>query len=338
MRPEAEGAERAGLRVLVTGGAGYIGSHTVEVLRAGGHVPVVLDSLVSGHRAAVPGFPLVVGDVGDRDLLDRTLREHRIDLVVHFAALKSVEASQRDPLGYFRTNVASTIVLLEAMAAAGVTMLVYSSSCAIYGTPATLPVDETAPLCPENPYGETKAAVERILGWMDGRSPLRSMRLRYFNAAGAAADGANGEDPRGAQNLVPIVMAAALGRGPVTINGTDYDTPDGTPVRDYIHVVDLARAHALAVEHLAGGGKPQALNLGTGRGASVRDIVRAVERVSGRPIETIEGPRRPGDPPAVLADPGRAEAVLGWRARHDLEDIVDSAWRWHERHPDGFAD
>lgn len=332
-------ADPSGLSVLVTGGAGYIGSHTAEVLRGRGHRPIVLDNLERGHREAVPDVPLVIGDVGDRQLVEEVLREHGASAVIHFAALKSVEESQQDPLRYFRANVMGTLQLLEAMAATGTTLLVYSSSCAVYGTPAVLPVDESAPLRPDNPYGETKAAVERILDWMSGRSPIRSVRLRYFNAAGAALDGSNGEDPRGAANLIPIVLSAALGRrGPVTINGIDYETPDGTAIRDYVHVLDLAEAHALAIDHLARGGGPEVMNLGTGRGASVREIVDIAERASGRRIETVAGPRRPGDPPAVVADPSRAAAVLGWRSRFDLDDIITSAWRWQERHPDGFAD
>ena len=325
--------------VLVTGGAGYIGSHTAALLRQRGFRPVAFDSLVHGHRGAVRDLPLVVGDVADHEHVVRTLRDHQVQAVIHFAALKSVEESLRDPVGYFRANVVATLALAEAMAEAEVPVLVYSSSCAVYGTPASLPVDELAPLRPDNPYGESKATTERLLNWISDHTRLRAISLRYFNAAGAALDASNGEDPRGATNLIPIVMAAALGkRGPVVINGTDYDTPDGTAVRDYVHVLDLAAAHVRAVEHLMRGGRPITLNLGTGRGASVREIIRMTENASGRTIPIVEGPRRIGDPPAVLANPLLAMDTIGWRSEHDLESMVSSAWRWHERHPDGFDD
>jgi UDP-glucose-4-epimerase GalE len=287
----------------------------------------------------VRDIPLVVGDVADRELVARTLRDHRVQAVIHFAALKSVEDSLRDPVGYFRANVAATLALVEAMTDAEVPLLVNSSSCAVYGTPASLPVDELAPFRPDNPYGETKATTERLLSWISSQTGLRAMSLRYFNAAGATLDASNGEDPRGATNLIPIVMAAALGRrGPVIINGTDYDTPDGTAIRDYVHVLDLAAAHVRAVEHLLDGGAPTTLNLGTGRGASVREIIELTRRASGRTIPVVEGPRRVGDPPVMVADASRALDTIGWRAEHDVESMVDSAWRWHEGHPGGFDD
>jgi UDP-glucose 4-epimerase len=327
------------IRVLVAGGAGYIGSHTVRALAERGHHPVVLDTLATGHAAAVPGVPLVVGDVADSGLVEATLRDHRIEAVIQFAALKSVEASVADPIGYFRANVATTMALAEAMTHAGVRSLVFSSSAAVYGTPAVLPVDEGAPLQPENPYGETKATVERFLGWLERAGGLRSIRLRYFNAAGAALDGSNGEDLRHATNLVPLVMATALGRrGPLEIYGTDYPTPDGTAVRDYVHVVDLAEAHTAAVDHLIGGGDSATINLGTGSGASVREVIDIARTVTGHGIPSLDGPRRAGDPAAIWAATGRARSVLGWQARLGLEDIIASAWRWHRSHPDGFGD
>ena len=324
------------MRVLVTGGAGYIGSETVRLLTARGHEPVVLDTLERGHRAAVDTAPLIVGSVADAGLVESTLRDHRIEAVVHFAALKSVEASFVDPAGYFGTNVGGTFALLGAMGRAGVSDLVYSSSCAVYGTPSDLPVRETSELRPENPYGETKLLVERALPWFAGAG-IRSISLRYFNAAGAAFDGRNGEDWTDAPNLVPVVIKAALGRGPaVRILGSDYPTPDGTAIRDYVHVADLAEAHLLAVEALAGGLPSTTVNLGTGQGSSVREVIEAVGAAAGRPVPVIEAPRRLGDPAAIWADPDRAEAALGWRARHRLDAIVETAWRWHSTHPDGY--
>ncbi len=324
------------MRVLVTGGAGYIGSETVRLLAARGHLPVVLDTLERGHPAAVGGAALVVGSIADATLVETTLREHAIEAVIHFAALKSVEASLLDPAGYFETNVGGTFALLEAMGRAGVNRLVYSSSCAVYGTPSDLPVLETSELRPENPYGETKVLVERALPWFD-EIGLRSVRLRYFNAAGAAFDGRHGEDWTDAPNLVPVVIKAALGLGPaVRVLGSDYPTADGTAVRDYVHVADLAEAHLLAVEALARGLPSTTLNLGTGEGSSVRQVIDAVGAVAGRPVPEVAAPRRVGDPAAVWADARLAEATLDWRARHRLPAIVETAWRWHSTHPDGY--
>lgn len=325
------------MRVLVTGGAGYIGSETVRLLAARGHEPVVLDTLERGHRAAVEAAPLIVGSVTDRGLVERVIREHAIEGVVHFAALKSVEASFSDPAGYFATNVGGSFALLGAMARTGLKTLVYSSSCAVYGTPSDLPVSESSELRPENPYGETKLLVERALRWFDGTG-VRSVSLRYFNAAGAALDGRHGEDWTDAPNLVPVVIKAALGRGPaVRILGSDYPTPDGTAIRDYIHVADLGEAHVLAVEALAGGLPSTVLNLGTGRGSSVREVIDAVARIGRRPVPTVDAPRRVGDPAAIWADASRATEVLGWHARHDLDTIVGTAWRWHSTHLDGYG-
>ncbi len=325
------------MRVLVTGGAGYIGSETVRLLTTRGHKPVVLDTLERGHRAAVDGASLVVGSVADAALVESTLRDHRIEAVIHFAALKSVEASFVDPAGYFGTNVGGSFALLGAMGRAGVPALVYSSSCAVYGTPSDLPVRETSELRPENPYGETKLLVERALRWFDGAG-IRSISLRYFNAAGAAFDGRHGEDWTDAPNLVPVVIKAALGRGPaVRVLGSDYPTPDGTAIRDYVHVADLAEAHLLAVEALAGGLASTTVNLGTGQGSSVREVIEAVGAAAGRPVPVVEAPRRTGDPAAIWADPDRAAATLGWSARHRLDAIVETAWRWHSTHPDGYA-
>lgn len=325
------------MRVLVTGGAGYIGSETVRLLAARGHEPVVLDTLERGHRASIDGAPLVVGSVADSALVERTIRSHGIRSVIHFAALKSVEDSFRDPVGYFETNVGGSFALLGAMGRAGLTDLVYSSSCAVYGTPSDLPVRETSELRPENPYGESKLLVERALRWFDGAG-IRSVSLRYFNAAGAAFDGRHGEDWTDAPNLVPVVIKAALGRGPaVRILGTDYPTPDGTAIRDYIHVSDLADAHVLAVEALADGLAGTTLNLGTGQGSSVRQVIDAVARAASHAVPTVDAPRRAGDPAAIWADASRAEAEIGWRAQHGLEAIVDTAWHWHATHLDGYG-
>jgi UDP-glucose 4-epimerase len=325
------------VRILVTGGAGYIGSHTARHLQARGDDVVVLDSLVTGHRAAVDGLPLIVGDIRDAQLVESSVRQRRIDTVVHFAALKSVEASVCDPFGYFDVNVGGTMTLARAAIAGGVQRLVFSSSCAVYGQPDRLPVDEGGELNPENPYGETKLAAERLLRSLETATGLRTVALRYFNAAGAAEDGTTGEDWLGASNLIPSVLRVAAERdAALSVFGTDFPTPDGTAIRDYVHVLDLAEAHARAIDHLAGNGRSIALNIGTGRGSSVREVVETAESVVGRPIPIVEAGRRPGDPPAVWADPRLASEVLGWTARRDLRAILESAWNWHQRHPRGY--
>jgi UDP-glucose 4-epimerase len=325
------------VRVLVTGGAGYIGSETVRRLAARGHEPVVLDTLERGHRSSLDGAPLIVGSIANGELVEATIREHGIEAVIHFAALKSVEDSLNDPAAYFATNVGGTFNLLQAMARSGLRRLVYSSSCAVYGTPSTLPVRETSELHPENPYGETKLLVERALAWFAGAG-FSTISLRYFNAAGAALDGRHGEDWTDAPNLVPVVIKATLGLGPpVRILGSDYPTPDGTAIRDYVHVADLADAHLVAVEALAGGLGGTTLNLGTGVGSSVQQVIDAVGRAAERTVPTIASPRRAGDPAAIWADASRAEEVLGWRASHTLESIVETAWRWHSTHPAGYG-
>lgn len=326
------------MRILVTGGAGYIGSHTARHLRDRGDDVVVLDSLVTGHRAAVGDVPLIVGDIRDADLVEATVRDHRIEAVVHFAALKSVEASVYDPFGYFDVNVAGTMTLARGAIAGGVDRLVFSSSCAVYGRPDTLPVDESGRLAPENPYGETKLAAERLLASVEAATGMRTIALRYFNAAGAADDGSTGEDWAGAVNLIPSVLRVAAGReAAVHVFGTDFPTPDGTAIRDYVHVLDLAEAHARALDHLAGGGGSRAINIGTGDGSSVREVIAAAEAVVGRPIPVVEAARRAGDPPAVWADARLASELLGWTSRRDLEAILRSAWGWHQGHPDGYA-
>ncbi len=326
------------MRILVTGGAGYIGSATVRRLLGGPHTPIVLDTLQHGHRAAVAGAHLVVGDVRDIPLVRAILERESIEAVIHFAALKAVEESVSDPIGYLATNVGGTVALLEAMRGTMARDFIFSSTCAVYGTPTKLPVSEAAPLAPENPYGASKLIAEQALRWSAGAG-IRSIALRYFNAAGADAEGHHGEDDATPANLIPIVMKVALGRAPaVRIYGTDYPTPDGTAVRDYIHVDDLAEAHLAALDHLLAGGQSGELNLGTGRGSSVREIVDLARIVSGRQIPTEDHPRRPGDADAVWADTTLASERLGWTARHDLRAILASAWAWHSEHPDGYAE
>ena len=327
------------MRILVTGGAGYIGSETARRFVSAGHDVVVLDDLRRGHREAVERIPLIVGDVRDLDLVTDTLRRQRIEAVVHFAALKSVEESVADPGSYFDVNVGGTLAVLRAMARTGVRRFVFSSSCAVYGMPDRSPVDESAPLRPMNPYGESKLASEQLLPWFESAHGIRSAVLRYFNAAGAADDGAHGEDWSDAQNLIPIVMKVAAGQEPaVRVFGTDHPTPDGSAIRDYIHVGDLAEAHRCALEAIETAEQAVIANVGTGVGASVIEVIEAARRITGRAIPTEPAPRREGDPPAIWADTSNAESVLGWRASHGLDDIIRSAWAWHSRHPDGYAE
>ena len=300
-----------------------------------GYVPVVYDNLSRGHREAVRWGPLVEGDIGDRAQLRRAFAEYRVTAVMHFAAYAYVGESVADPALYYRNNLTGTLALLDAMREAEVREIVFSSTCATYGTPDTLPLRETAPQNPVNPYGETKLAMERALHWYGRAYGLRAVSLRYFNAAGADPDGELGEDHDPETHLVPLVLRAALGQGPaVEIFGTDYPTPDGTAIRDYIHVDDLAAAHLRALERLRAGGGSIALNLGTGLGHSVREVLAAAEAVSGRKVPAHAAPRRPGDPPALVADPSLAAEVLGWRANcSGIEEIVGSAFAWHARRP-----
>jgi UDP-glucose-4-epimerase GalE len=324
--------------VLVTGGAGYIGSHTVRALRDAGTDVVVLDSLEYGHREAVLDAPLEVGDIADAALVTRVVDQHQVDAVVHFAAYKAAGESMEVPERYFENNVARSARLLAALQSAGVRRFVFSSTCAVYGTPRTLPVDEDHPTGPESPYGESKRIVEQMLRWFDECHALRSVSLRYFNAAGASPDARIGEDNPRPLNLVPLAMQAALGQLEVLqINGTDYPTPDGSTIRDYIHVDDLADAHVRALDYLAGGGASEVVNVGTGRGASTIEVIEGTKRVSGVDFPTRAGPRRPGDPTEVYADNRRARDVLGWTPSYDLDAILESAWKWHSTHPHGYA-
>jgi UDP-glucose 4-epimerase len=326
------------MRVLVTGGAGYIGSHTVALLRARGDFVVVLDSLEFGHREAIGDAPLVVGRTQDQALVGQVIGDHQLDAIIHFAAYKAAGESMSKPAKYFANNVSGSLCLLEAAQQAGVRRFVFSSTAAVYGTPQSLPVGEDAPLHPENPYGESKLLVEQMLRWFDTCHGLRGVALRYFNAAGAALDASNGEDPRLVQNLIPLVMNAATGRAAkVSVFGTDYPTPDGTCIRDYIHVLDLAEAHARALDFLTTHDRSEVFNLGTGKGASVFEVLQEARRASGVNFAVENTARRPGDPAAVWADNRKARALLGWQPRYGLREIIETAWAWHRSHPDGFC-
>jgi UDP-glucose-4-epimerase GalE len=324
--------------VLVTGGAGYVGSHTAKALRRAGHPVVVFDDLSAGHRAAALGAPLVEGDIGDVDAVRRALRASGAGAVLHFAARLAPAESVRDPLGYYRVNVTGTLATLEAMAAEGCTRFVLSSTCAVYGEPVETPIREDHPTAPVNAYGQTKLAVEHALPHLERAHGIRAIRLRYFNAAGADPDGELGEDHAPEIHLIPRAIEAARGGPPLEVFGDDYPTPDGTCLRDYVHVSDLADAHVRALAHLARGGASTAYNLGTERPSSVLEVLGAVERVSGLPVPRRVGPRRPGDPAVLFASARKAREELGWvPARAGIDAIVGDAWRWHLAHPDGFG-
>lgn len=326
------------MTVLVTGGAGYIGSHTARLLRERGRDIVILDSLEGGHREAALGAPLVVGDIADADLVTRTITEHGVDSIVHFAAYKAAGESMEDPGKYFGNNVAKTSALVDAARTVGVDKVVFSSSCSVYGTPQVLPVDESHPFAPESPYAESKRIVEDMLRWYDVAHGTRSVSLRYFNAAGASTDARIGEDWTVTLNLVPLVMKAAYGLIPqVSVFGTDYPTRDGTAVRDYVHVDDLADAHVRALEYLESGGATTAINLGTGVGSTVREVIETAREVTEREIPSVDTDRRPGDPFDVYGDLRRAKELLGWSPTHDLRHILRTAWAWHSTHPDGYG-
>ncbi len=324
------------MRVLVTGGAGYIGSHTAKALARQGHEPVVFDNLSLGHREAVKWGPLVEGDLADAEALRAALRQHRIEAVIHFAAYAYVGESVVNPRKYFANNVSNALMLLGAMLDEGVRRVIFSSTCATYGVPRAVPINEEHPQQPVNPYGEAKLFVERALRWYGEAYGLQWVALRYFNAAGADLDGELGENHEPETHLIPLAILAALGGPSLRVMGTDYPTPDGTAIRDYIHVADLADAHVKGLDYLARGGASIALNLGTGRGYSVREVVAAVARAAGRSVAVEDAPRRAGDPPELVADARRAIATLGWQPRwSSLDSICSSAFRWLERaaHP-----
>jgi UDP-glucose 4-epimerase len=318
------------MRVLVTGGAGYIGSHMVLALKTAGHEATVIDDLSAGHRDAVPaGVEFVEADVADRTRVTDVLRARQIEAIVHFASRIQVGESVVDPRKYYTGNLAAAVSLLESALDAGVRRFVLSSTAAVYGDPVRVPIDEDHPTAPINPYGETKLAIERMLASYRRAYGLSFAALRYFNAAGADADGGLAERHHPETHLIPIVLEAAAGRRPhVSVFGRDYDTPDGTCIRDYVHVTDLCDAHLAALEHLAAGGAGGAFNLGTGKGHSVAEVIEVAERVTGRPVPVVDGPRREGDPPRLVAAVDRAARVLGWRAkRPGIEAIVRDAWR-----------
>jgi UDP-glucose-4-epimerase GalE len=327
------------MRILVTGGAGYIGSHAVRLFLARGHDVWLYDNLCYGHRAAVPAERLIVADLAEEQRLDQALVLHRIEAVVHFAAFAYVGESVRDPAKYYRNNFVNTLTLMECMRRNGVRRMVFSSTCATYGVPERVPITEDEKQRPINPYGQGKLAVERALADYAAAYGWGYAALRYFNAAGASPDGTIGEDHDPETHLIPLVLDVALGKRPhIEVFGTDYPTPDGTCIRDYIHVDDLAEAHLLALEALPSG-KGLCLNLGTGRGYSVREVIRTAEEVTGKPVAVKEGPRRPGDPPVLVAASEKVQRELGWRPRYtQLQPILETAWQWHKRHPRGYDD
>ena len=319
--------------ILVAGGAGYIGSHTCLDLYNKGFTPIVYDNLSNGHAEFVKWGPLEIGDIRDRTKLDDVLKRYKPQAIVHFAAAIEVGASVRDPCAYYDNNVAGTITLLRAAQAAGIDKFVFSSTCATYGVPSSVPMNEAHAQMPINPYGHSKLIVEQILQELDRYQGFRSCILRYFNAAGADPEGRIGEWHSPETHAIPIVMDAALGRRPYfQIMGTDYDTRDGSCVRDFVHVLDLADAHTRAIEHLLNKGTSQALNLGTGHGTTVIELVETVRTIVGRSFDVRYGPRREGDSPVLVADNALAKRMIGWSPRHDLRSIIDTAWNWHANH------
>jgi UDP-glucose 4-epimerase len=329
------------MNVLVVGGAGYIGSHCVRQLIAAGHRPIVLDNLAYGHRGAVPPtVKLFDANLGDEESVGRILRAEQIEVVMHFAAYCFVGESVTNPLKYYFNNVVATLHLLKAMLDAGVTKFVFSSTCATFGVPATLPIHENLPQAPINPYGQTKLDIENALKALAHANGLSFAAFRYFNAAGAAEDGSIGEDHDPETHLIPVAIDVAIGKRPhLELFGTDYPTPDGTCLRDYVHVDDLSRAHIAVFERLAQPGTQLFYNLGTGTPTSNRAVIRAVEKATGKTVKLIESPRRPGDPPALYADSTKAKTELGWKVKFpDIDSIVATAWRWHSSHPEGYDD
>lgn len=328
------------MAVLVTGGAGYIGSHCVRVLRDAGYHCVIYDNLSEGHREAVEGFTLVEGDLSDTRLLEETINQYRIDRVLHFAAFALVGVSMKEPIKYYQNNIGGTASLLDAMRRANVKQIVFSSTCATYGEHVPVPITENVPQKPCNPYGESKLAVETLLRRCADAYGIKSLSLRYFNAAGAMPDGSIGEAHKLETHLIPLVLQEALVHGKqLKIFGTDYPTRDGTCIRDYIHVLDLAEAHLQALRYLEAGGATQFLNLGTGSGSSVKEVIDIARMVTGIDIAYTKTDRRPGDPPVLVAAAHQAEKVLGWiPKRSNLQTIVKDAWAWHQSHPKGYKE
>lgn len=328
------------MAVLVTGGAGYIGSHTVAELIALGEEVVVVDSLETGHRDSLLGGTLEVGDIRDRTFMDGVFKKHSIESVIHFAAYSLVGESMSNPVKYYDNNVHGTLVLLDAMKDNGVKRIVFSSTAATYGEPERTPIVESDRTNPTNVYGETKLTMERMMRWFDVAYGIKYVALRYFNAAGAHESGLIGEDHRPESHLVPLILQTAQGkRDEITVFGNDYPTPDGTCIRDYIHVSDLADAHVLAVKYMRAGGDSDVFNLGNGQGFSVLEVIQTAEQVTGRAINSVIRERRAGDPAILIASADKAKQVLGWQPKRDrLEQIVESAWRWHESHPNGYVE
>ena len=327
------------MRILVLGGAGYIGSHTaLELVKAGNEV-VIADNLVTGYRKAIPeGAKFYEGDLRDSDFLDNLFHQEKIDAVIHFAAYSLVGESVTNPLKYYDNNLYGTKVLLEAMVKNNVDKIVFSSTAATYGEPENIPILESDRTCPTNPYGETKLAMEKMFKWTAEAHGLRYVSLRYFNACGADESGTIGEAHNPESHLIPLILQVPNGkRETISIYGTDYDTPDGTCIRDYIHVTDLAQAHILAVQYLNNGSESDIFNLGNGVGYSVREVIETARKVTGHPIPATETSRRAGDPARLVASSEKAKSVLGWKPVHDsLEEIIASAWNWHKNHPNGY--
>ncbi len=327
------------MNILVCGGAGYIGSNMTAMLQRQGHKPVVYDNLSKGHRSAVKDAEFVKGDLADFGLLVDTMNKHDIEAAMHFAAFIEVGQSVREPLEYYDNNFCNTLTLLRAMEKCGVEKFVFSSTAAVYGIPVEIPISEQTAKEPINPYGQSKYEVERLCHFQSRTGRLSYSALRYFNAAGAGGEGSIGEDHRPESHLIPLIIDAALGkREDIKIFGADYDTPDGTCVRDYIHIEDLCRAHLLALDKL--NEQPELVfNLGNGKGYSVREVIDAVRKISGKDFKVVETDRRPGDPPVLTADASSAKNVLGWQPQiPELEAIVESAWKWHSSNPDGYPD
>ncbi len=327
------------MNILVLGGAGYIGSHTAREIIKAGHNAIIADNLVTGYMSAVPAqAKFYKGDLRDFAFLDNLFSSEQIDAVIHFAAFSLVGESVIDPLKYYDNNLCGTKVLLDAMVKHGIDKIVFSSTAATYGEPENIPILESDRTCPTNPYGETKLAMEKMFKWTAAAHDLRYVSLRYFNACGADESGEIGEAHDPESHLIPLILQVPNGkREAISIYGNDYDTPDGTCIRDYIHVTDLAQAHILAVEYLANGGESDIFNLGNGVGYSVREVIETARQVTGHPIPAVEIPRRAGDPARLVASSEKARRVLGWNPVHDsLSEIIESAWKWHKNHPNGY--
>ena len=329
------------MAILVCGGAGYIGSHAVHALIEKGEQVVIVDNLQTGHRGALnPKAKFYEGDIRDASVLDKIFTENKVEAVIHFAANSLVGESMEKPLLYFNNNVYGMQVLLEAMVRHGVDKIVFSSTAAVYGEPKRVPIHEDDETCPTNTYGETKLTMEKMMKWVSRANGVRYVSLRYFNAAGALRDGSIGEDHATETHLIPLILQVPTGRRDhITVFGDDYPTPDGTCLRDYIHVVDLADAHVLALEYLRKGGASDIFNLGNGQGFSVKEMIAAAEKATGRSIKVEIGARRAGDPAQLIASSEKARSVLGWKPQFtDVEQVIGTAWRWHEHHPHGYED